>query len=87
MPLNRFLLYRRIVKQSKRIVKDTSSVLCELTEEDTKHLLTDVHQPYGTEINDILLSALGLTMKEWTKGAKIGINLEGHGTGRTSSRM
>ncbi|MEC0439212.1 surfactin non-ribosomal peptide synthetase SrfAA [Bacillus subtilis] len=63
----------------QRIVKDTSSVLCELTEEDTKHLLTDVHQPYGTEINDILLSALGLTMKEWTKGAKIGINLEGHG--------
>ncbi|POO79777.1 non-ribosomal peptide synthetase [Bacillus sp. MBGLi97] len=63
----------------QRIVKDTSSVLCELTEEDTKHLLTDVHQPYGTEINDILLSALGLTMKEWTDGAKIGINLEGHG--------
>ncbi|MED1770246.1 condensation domain-containing protein, partial [Bacillus subtilis] len=63
----------------QRIVKDTSSVLCELTAEDTKHLLTDVHQPYGTEINDILLSALGLTMKEWTKGAKIGINLEGHG--------
>ncbi|WP_038828410.1 condensation domain-containing protein, partial [Bacillus subtilis] len=66
-------------KTEQRIVKDTSSVLCELTEEDTKHLLTDVHQPYGTEINDILLSALGLTMKEWTKGAKIGINLEGHG--------
>ncbi|MCY9027723.1 surfactin non-ribosomal peptide synthetase SrfAA [Bacillus inaquosorum] len=63
----------------QRMVKHTSSVLCELTEEDTKHLLTDVHQPYGTEINDILLSALGLTMKEWTDGAKIGINLEGHG--------
>ncbi|MCY8031540.1 condensation domain-containing protein [Bacillus inaquosorum] len=63
----------------QRMVKHTSSVLCELTEEDTKHLLTDVHQPYGTEINDILLSALGLTMKEWTDGTKIGINLEGHG--------
>ncbi|WP_439846177.1 surfactin non-ribosomal peptide synthetase SrfAB [Bacillus spizizenii] len=63
----------------QRIVKHTKSVICELTEEDTKHLLTDVHQPYGTEINDILLSALGLTMKEWTDGAKIGINLEGHG--------
>ncbi|MCY8448952.1 surfactin non-ribosomal peptide synthetase SrfAA [Bacillus spizizenii] len=63
----------------QRIVKHTSSVICELTEEDTKHLLTDVHQPYGTEINDILLSALGLTMKEWTDDAKIGINLEGHG--------
>ncbi|MCV0025607.1 surfactin non-ribosomal peptide synthetase SrfAB [Bacillus sp. XT-2] len=63
----------------ERIVKHTSSVICELNEEDTKHLLTDVHQPYGTEINDILLSALGLTMKEWTDGVKIGINLEGHG--------
>ncbi|WP_258038881.1 condensation domain-containing protein, partial [Bacillus halotolerans] len=63
----------------ERVVKHTSSVICELNEEDTKHLLTDVHQPYGTEINDILLSALGLTMKEWTDGVKIGINLEGHG--------
>lgn len=70
----------------QRIVKDTSSVLCELTAEDTKHLLTDVHQPYGTEINDILLSALGLTMKEWTKGPKLALTLRDT-AGRTLSRM
>ncbi|MCY8969868.1 condensation domain-containing protein, partial [Bacillus atrophaeus] len=63
----------------KRLVKHTSSVISELSEEETKHLLTDVHHPYGTEINDLLLSALGLTMEEWTKQQKIGINLEGHG--------
>ncbi|MCP6681585.1 condensation domain-containing protein [Bacillus nakamurai] len=63
----------------KRLVKHTASVKCELTEEETAHLLTDVHHPYGTEINDILLSALGLTIGEWTENGKIGINLEGHG--------
>ncbi|MCI4140391.1 condensation domain-containing protein, partial [Bacillus vallismortis] len=66
-------------ESEQRIVMHTSCVLCELSEVDTKHLLTDVHQPYGTEINDILLSALGLTMMQWTGDAKIGMNLEGHG--------
>ncbi|APH47821.1 non-ribosomal peptide synthetase [Bacillus amyloliquefaciens] len=63
----------------KRLVKHTAAVKCELTEEETAQLLTDVHHPYGTEINDILLSALGLTIGEWTENGKVGINLEGHG--------
>ena len=62
---------------NKRLVKHTA-VKCELTEEETAQLLTDVHHPYGTEINDILLSALGLTIGEWTENGKVGINLEGH---------
>ncbi|MFG6316695.1 condensation domain-containing protein, partial [Bacillus velezensis] len=64
---------------NKRLVKHTAAVKCELTEEETAQLLTDVHHPYGTEINDILLSALGLTIGEWTENGKVGINLEGHG--------
>ncbi|TWO94597.1 non-ribosomal peptide synthetase, partial [Bacillus velezensis] len=64
---------------TKRLVKHTAAVKCELTEEETAQLLTDVHHPYGTEINDILLSALGLTISEWTENGKVGINLEGHG--------
>jgi len=38
-----------------------------------------VHEPYGTDINDILLSALSLTIREWTNGSNICINMEGHG--------
>jgi surfactin family lipopeptide synthetase B/lichenysin synthetase B len=42
-------------------------------------LLTDAHRPYGTEINDILLCALGLVIGEWTGQSKLCLNLEGHG--------
>ncbi|MDM5296915.1 amino acid adenylation domain-containing protein [Bacillus pumilus] len=50
-----------------------------LSEEETRSLLTDVHEAYHTDINDILLTALGLSMKEWTGENKQLIHLEGHG--------
>ncbi|PPA82098.1 non-ribosomal peptide synthetase [Brevibacillus laterosporus] len=51
----------------------------ELSVEETDHLLKNVNHAYQTEINDILLSALGLTLLEWAKVDQILINLEGHG--------
>ena len=50
-----------------------------LSEEETRSLLTEVHEAYHTEINDILLTALGLTLKEWTGEDRHFIHLEGHG--------
>lgn len=51
----------------------------ELSLEETDNLLKNVNHAYRTEINDILLSALGLTLQEWAETDQILINLEGHG--------
>ncbi|MDF9413134.1 amino acid adenylation domain-containing protein, partial [Brevibacillus laterosporus] len=60
-------------------VKDSEYATMSLTEEETQNLLTRVHRAYRTEINDLLLAALGLASKEWTKENQVAIHLEGHG--------
>ena len=45
----------------------------------TRALLQDVPEVYHTQINDILLTALGLTLTGWTGGKAIRFDLEGHG--------
>ena len=50
-----------------------------LSEEETENLLKKVNKAYTTEINDILLSALSITLNKWTNSDNILINLESHG--------
>ncbi|MED1944045.1 MULTISPECIES: tyrocidine non-ribosomal peptide synthetase TycB [Brevibacillus] len=59
--------------------KHTHTVKVELTALETENLLRHVHHAYHTEINDLLLTALGLTVKEWANTNCPVINLEGHG--------
>ncbi|OLP65658.1 Surfactin synthase subunit 2 [Bacillus pumilus] len=63
----------------ERTVADTKAVQIQLTETETEHLLTDIHHPYTTEMNDILLCALGLAVFEWTGQQHVHVQLEGHG--------
>ncbi|QGX67144.1 amino acid adenylation domain-containing protein [Bacillus sp. ms-22] len=63
----------------ERKVTDTRAVKMQLTEAETEHLLTDIHLPYTTEMNDILLCALGLAVQEWTGQSHVHVQLEGHG--------
>lgn len=58
---------------------DSESIQIYLDCDKTRKLLMDVNKAYNTEINHILLSALGLAIKNWTRRDKILINLEGHG--------
>ncbi|MBU3108710.1 non-ribosomal peptide synthetase, partial [Clostridium gasigenes] len=51
----------------------------ELTKEETEKLLKHSNRAYNTEINDILLSALSLTISQWTEKENTLINLESHG--------
>jgi amino acid adenylation domain-containing protein/non-ribosomal peptide synthase protein (TIGR01720 family) len=46
---------------------------------ETKTLLKKVPIAYNTRINDVLLTALALTLSQWTGIAKCLIDLEGHG--------
>jgi NRPS condensation-like uncharacterized protein/aryl carrier-like protein len=50
-----------------------------LTQAETEALLREVPAAYNTRINDVLLTALALTLAEWTEAAGCLIDLEGHG--------
>jgi non-ribosomal peptide synthase protein (TIGR01720 family) len=50
-----------------------------LDEEETRALLHDVPPVYGTQINDVLLTALVQAFGEWTGKRSVLIDLEGHG--------
>jgi amino acid adenylation domain-containing protein/non-ribosomal peptide synthase protein (TIGR01720 family) len=59
--------------------KDTETLTFQLSEEETSLLLTRVNNAFGTEINDILLTALGMGIKEVFGNSQLFIALEGHG--------
>jgi amino acid adenylation domain-containing protein/non-ribosomal peptide synthase protein (TIGR01720 family) len=65
--------------EDSNLMKDVSSKSFLLDEELTKKLLTQCYQAYHTEINDILLTALSLALKNIFDLNKVLINLEGHG--------
>jgi non-ribosomal peptide synthase protein (TIGR01720 family) len=56
---------------------DTVSVLLSVAE--TQALLQDVPAAYGTQINDVLLTALLQAFEQWTGDSRLLISLEGHG--------
>ncbi|WP_268891514.1 non-ribosomal peptide synthase/polyketide synthase [Lentzea tibetensis] len=60
-------------------VASTCAVTVRLDAAETKALLQDVPGAYRTQINDVLLSALGRTLSRWTGRDHVQVNLEGHG--------
>jgi amino acid adenylation domain-containing protein/non-ribosomal peptide synthase protein (TIGR01720 family) len=50
-----------------------------LTERETEQLLTEVPRAYRTQINDVLLTALGRALAAWCGRDAVCIDLEGHG--------
>lgn len=61
------------------IANKVSRVEFKLDKVTTKKLVTEVHDLYRTEINDILLAALGLSIREVFGADEISITLESHG--------
>ncbi|MGW2326184.1 non-ribosomal peptide synthase/polyketide synthase [Streptomyces sp. NPDC001700] len=56
-----------------------ATVTTRLTRAETEALLRDVPEVYRTQINDVLLSALGRSLARWTGGDTALIGVEGHG--------
>ncbi len=56
-----------------------SEVTVSLTEAETRALLQDAPAAYRTRIDEILLTALALTLCDWTQSATLLIDLESHG--------
>ncbi len=63
-------------------IKDGNTVTVALDKVNTKKLLEKCNRAFNTEINDILLTALGITFSKWLDSNKVSINLEGHGRER-----
>jgi iturin family lipopeptide synthetase B len=61
------------------LVKDAEHRSFSLNEDETLQLLTGVNNAFGTDINDILLTALGLALCKTYGHNNILIELEGHG--------
>lgn len=73
------LPHKLAVDPAKQVLQDRVSVKMELEKDETQALLTDVNHAYNTEINDILLTALGWTISAWTSDPLVAFHLEGHG--------
>jgi amino acid adenylation domain-containing protein/thioester reductase-like protein/non-ribosomal peptide synthase protein (TIGR01720 family) len=59
--------------------EQTKTIQTRLSTGHTASLTQGIHHSYGTEINDILLSALSITLQGWVTSSKFVIGLEGHG--------
>ena len=66
-------------QQGKNTISTAQSVTSILDKEKTSALLKEVPKVFDTSINDILLTALAMSILQWTKKTSILINLEGHG--------
>jgi amino acid adenylation domain-containing protein/non-ribosomal peptide synthase protein (TIGR01720 family) len=60
-------------------VASTRSVTVRLDADQTAALLRDVPAVYRTQVNDVLLAALGRVLARWAGRAAVPIDLEGHG--------
>jgi iturin family lipopeptide synthetase B len=61
------------------LVKDSDTLVAELAPEQTGLLLTAANNRYHTQVSDLLLTALALSVHEVYNIGKVLINLEGHG--------
>ena len=60
-------------------VASAAQVSVSLSVEQTQALLQDVPAVYNTQINDIMLTALAQTFRQWTGERCLLVDLEGHG--------
>ncbi|WP_036715381.1 condensation domain-containing protein, partial [Paenibacillus ehimensis] len=61
------------------LLKESDVVTVRWTAEETEQLLKQAHRAYRTEMNDLLLTALGMAIREWSGLDRVPVNLEGHG--------
>ncbi|WP_268794286.1 condensation domain-containing protein, partial [Paenibacillus terrae] len=59
--------------------EEHAPVVMSLSTEDTTKLLHRANQAYHTEIDDLLLTGLGLALNAWTNEEHFLIQMEGHG--------
>ncbi|SMO83512.1 non-ribosomal peptide synthase domain TIGR01720/amino acid adenylation domain-containing protein [Chryseobacterium rhizoplanae] len=82
--------WNRIAREPKQIIptdfesevsllEDSEKFIFTLEEEYTKRILFDLSEQFNTEINDVLLTALGLAVKQVFSVNTLLLDMEGHG--------
>nr|WP_250636801.1 non-ribosomal peptide synthase/polyketide synthase [Paenibacillus sp. IHB B 3084] len=61
------------------LLRDSETVTVAWSEQETRLLLQEAHRAYNTEVNDLLLTALGTALYNWSGQERVLVNLEGHG--------
>ncbi|MCR8843449.1 amino acid adenylation domain-containing protein [Paenibacillus sp. SC116] len=61
------------------LLRDIHNVSVKWTQEETEKLLKHAHRAYNTDMNDLLLTALGIAIHDWSGVKSVLLNLEGHG--------
>ncbi|WP_153794837.1 non-ribosomal peptide synthetase, partial [Paenibacillus polymyxa] len=64
---------------SHSLNKDSELMTVTWTAQETEQLLKQAHRAYNTDMNDLLLTALGLAIHRWAGIERVLVNLEGHG--------
>jgi len=67
------------VIRGPNIESSQRQVSTRLNAENTRALLQEVPRVYSTQINDVLLTALGRVFSRWTGRRRVVVGLEGHG--------
>ena len=62
-------------------------VTVRLSTSDTRALLRDVPDVYRTQIDDVLLTALGRVLTDWTGRDRVLVEMEGHGRDQVLDRI
>ncbi|MGM9979362.1 MAG: amino acid adenylation domain-containing protein [Clostridium sp.] len=68
-----------LVLSNKSKSNEYKNIVFEIDEQYTNELISNISTIYGTEINDVLLTALGMALKKCTGQSKIAVKMEGHG--------
>ncbi len=66
-------------QQGANTAGSARAVTVRLDQDETRALLQDVPGVYRTEVNDVLLAALGRVLSKWTGRDRVLVDLEGHG--------
>ncbi len=66
-------------RQGANVTSSTRVVIAQLGKVETKALFYEVPGAYRTQINDVLLTALGRVLGRWTGRGSVLVDLEGHG--------
>jgi non-ribosomal peptide synthase protein (TIGR01720 family) len=61
------------------LIKDSETVTVSWSLEETEQFLKEANRTYNTEVDDLLLTALGIAVHDWTGIERVGVLLEGHG--------
>nr|WP_272949934.1 amino acid adenylation domain-containing protein [Brevibacillus laterosporus] len=65
--------------QEQSVIGESQIVAVQWTDQETEQLLKQANRAYSTEVNDLLLTALGMAIHDWTGTEQVLVNVEGHG--------